>query len=471
MTQRSGIFCRRALLFGWLQPAFVAGLLTLSPFSSSAQEFRLPPLPVDTFTLSNGLRVIVSEDHSAPVVAVNMWYYVGSAHEETGQSGLAHLFEHMMLQETENLEDGELHSLVTRAGGICNGTTDFDRTEYFEILPSNRLNLALWLHAERMDRLVISEQSFETQREVVKEERRLRIENQPYAVSEHVLDSIGTDWEPYRHPTIGVMEDLDAATTQDARSFYQRFYTPNNAVLAVAGDVTPAMVREMAERYLGPIPRGVDPHGLPPVPPTPRRDGERRAIVDDPLAQVPLLWVAYSIPPASDDDQYALSLLSTVFSAGESSRLHRRLVREERVAPMVASALSRRVGPGFFLFGALPNQGGSVERIEALILEEVERLKGQGITSEELETAKNQHRASEVANRMTVQGKATGLQWYQRHFGDPSRINSDFQGYEEVTVEDVLRVAREYLVDENRSVVLARPAASKARAPEGGGVR
>lgn len=471
MTPSSRFALSTPSLSGLLSLALVVGFLCAVPPHSSAQEFRLPPIPVDTFTLSNGLRVIVSEDHSAPVVAVNMWYHVGSAHEETGRSGLAHLFEHMMLQETENLEDGELHRLVTRAGGICNGMTDFDHTEYFEVLPSNRLNLALWLQAERMGRLVISEQSFETQREVVKEERRLRIDNQPYAASEHVLDSIGTDWEPYRHPTIGVMEDLDAATTQDARSFYQRFYVPNNAVLAVVGDVTPAMVREMAEQYLGPIPRGVDPPRLPPVPPTPRRDGERRAIVDDPLAQVPLLWVAYSIPPASDPDQYALSLLSTVFSAGESSRLHRRLVREERVAPMVASALSRRVGPGFFLFGSLPNPGGSVERIESLILEEVERLRGQGITSEELETAKNQHRASEVANRMTVQGKASGLQWYQRHFGDPSRINSDFQGYEGVTVEDVLRVAREYLVDENRSVVLARPAASRAGVPEGGGVR
>ena len=422
-----------------------------------AQTFELPPIPIDTFSLDNGLRVIVSEDHSAPVAAVNMWYGVGSAHETPGRSGFAHFFEHMLFEETENVPNGEFDRLVTSAGGRYNGTTDTDRTAYFEVLPSNRVNLALWLQAERMSRLVVSERGFENQREVVKEERRLRIDNQPYGQARITFDTLSTDYAPYRHAVIGSMDDLDAAETADVRAFYERYYVPNNATLVVAGAVRTEQIRALAVEYFGSIPRGADVPPLPEPPPSPRTDGERAVSVADPLAQLPLLYMGYNIPAASDEDMYALTLLSTVFSGGQSSRLFRKLVKEEQVAPTVISLLVQRRGPGTMLFGSLPNSGGDIDGIQSLIELEIETLKAEGITERELDKALNQQRSAEVAGRMTVAAKATTLQRYALHFADPFTVNEDFARYEAVTLEDVLRVARKYLVLENRTVVIARP--------------
>ncbi|HSG47296.1 MAG TPA: pitrilysin family protein, partial [Longimicrobiales bacterium] len=280
-----------------LVPLLAATLLAAATAPASAQDTAVPPLPIDTFTLANGLHVMVSTDHSTPVVAVNMWYNVGSAHEAEGRSGFAHLFEHMLFEETENLEDGELDRLISQAGGVNNGTTNTDRTAYYEVLPSNRVNLALWLHAERMGRLVVSEEAFENQREVVKEERRMRVDNQPYAAAQLTRDTLSQDYEPYRHTVIGSMEDLDAAEVGDVREFHRRFYAPNNAVLAVVGDVTVEQVRAMSEEYFGGFPRGPEPRALPPFPEVPRSDGERRAEVPDPLAQLPLVFLSYGTPP------------------------------------------------------------------------------------------------------------------------------------------------------------------------------
>ena len=423
-----------------------------------AQTFELPPIPIDTFTLANGLRVIVSEDHSVPVVAVNMWYRVGSAHETPGRTGFAHFFEHMLFEETENLGNGDFARLVSTAGGSYNGTTDTDRTAYFETLPSNRVNLSFWLHAERMARLVVSERGFENQREVVKEERRLRIDNQPYVQAGIVLDSLATDYEPYRHTPIGSMEDLDAATTADVQGFYERYYVPNNATLAVVGAVTAQEIRTLAEEYFGAIPRGEDVPPLPEPPPTPRSDGERTASVSDEHAQLPLLYMGYNVPPAGHPDVYPLAVLSAVFSTGESSRLHQRLVKQDELAPDVVSALQQRIGSGLMLFGSLPHPGGDIEEIRVVIEEEIEKLKTEGITGRELEKALNQQRAQQVASRLTVSAKANILQSFALTYGDPFEVNKAMARFEAVTLDDVLQVARKYLVPENRTVVVARPA-------------
>ena len=423
-----------------------------------AQTFELPPIPIDTFTLDNGLRVIVSEDHSVPVVAVNMWYRVGSAHETPGRSGFAHFFEHMLFEETENLGNGDFARLVSSAGGQYNGTTNTDRTAYFETLPSNRVNLAFWLHAERMGRLVVSERGFDNQREVVKEERRLRIDNQAYAQAGITLDSLSTDYEPYRHTPIGSMEDLDAATTEDVRGFYERYYIPNNATLAVAGAVRTDQIRALAEEYFGAIPPGEEVPPLPEPPATPRTDGERTLSVSDEHAQLPFLYMGYNIPPAGHPDLYPLSLLSAVFSAGESSRLHQRLVKQDELAPVVVSALQQRLGSGLMLFGSLPHAGGDIDEIRGVIEQEIEKLKADGITERELEKAVNQQRAGQVASRLTVSAKANILQSYTFTYGDPFEVNNALARFEAVTLEDVLRVARNYLVPENRTVVVARPA-------------
>lgn len=448
--------------------ALALGLCAHPIFAQAA-----PPIHFETFTLDNGLTFIVHEDHSVPIVAVNVWYDVGSAHEEPGRSGFAHLFEHMLFQETENLSPGEIMELVPAAGGEFNGSTNTDRTNYFEILPSNRLNLAFWLHAERMARLRVTAENFDREREVVKEERRMRIDNVPYANALAItMDTLMMDWKPYKHPAIGTMDDLDAATVEDVRAFYERYYVPNNATISVAGAVTVDQVRELAEEYFGWIPRGPEMAPLPEPSPTPRTDGERRRLIEDPLATLPLIGVGFNIPPHDHEDTYALELLSAIFSTGESSRLNQRLVMDERAALQVISFLNSRMGPGSILFYAFPNQGVEVGRIEALIDEEIERLRTDGVTERELQKAKNQLRMSQIRSRQTAFAISEQLQHYRRYHGGPGAINMDLDRFMAVTVDDILAVARKYLTVENRTVITVVPpqpaAAAEAGAPTAG---
>jgi zinc protease len=439
----------------------LSGQATPDRLAEALDGLVIPALSIDTFSLANGLEVVVSQDHSTPLVAVNMWYRVGSAHEDEGRSGFAHLFEHMLFEETENLESGQMDRLVSRAGGVYNATTNTDRTAYYEVVPANRLNLAFWLHAERMARLRVSEANFENQREVVKEERRQRVDNQPYAEAQLTLDTVANrDYEPYRHTVIGSMEDLDAATVADVEAFYRRYYAPNHAVLTVVGDVTLEQVRALAQEYFGDIPAGPEVPPLPAPPAVPRTDGERRVELEAPLAQLPLMWMAYGLPPAAHADHDALALLAQVFSTGESSRLRQRLVNDERAALDVIAQVDRRMGPGMLLVGALPNQGVGIERIEALVQEEIERLQAEGVTELELAKARNQARAGAVSQRLTAESKASLLQSHMLHRGTPFGVNDEAARLEAVTAADVRRVARAYLVPENRTVVIARPPGS-----------
>jgi zinc protease len=440
----------RPILHTALAAAILAG-------PASAQR-ATPRIEYETFTLANGMRFIVHEDRSTPIVAVNLYYDVGSAHEPPGRSGFAHLFEHMLFEETEHLEKGEQDRLLQQAGAQLNATTDTDRTLYYEVLPSNRLNLAMWIHAQRLALLKVTEENFQREREVVKEERRMRIDNAPYGQAILTADTLATDWLPYRHTVIGSMEDLEAASVEDVRAFYERFYTPNNATMVVAGDVSAAEVRALAEMYFGWIPRGPEPPALPPMPATPRTDGERRVTLADPLANLPLYLSVYGIPPHRNPDTYALELLASIFSVGESSRLQRRLVRDEQAALQVFAVLDSRVGPGRLMVGGLPNQGIGVERLEALIEEEIDRLTTGGVTARELEKAKNQVRAGMIRSRQTVQAKAEALQHARLMHGDLDTVNTDLDRYMAVTAEDILRVARTYLTRPNRTVVITVPA-------------
>jgi predicted Zn-dependent peptidase len=363
----------------------------------------------------------------------------------------------MLSQETDNLEQGELRRLVTAAGGSRNATTNEDRTAYYETLPSNRVNLAIWLHGERMARLIVDTENFEREREVVKEERRLRIENQPYMIGVETLDTLVADWLPYNHTVIGSMDDLNSATAQDALEFYEHYYVPNNATMVVAGDVTVEQVRDLVEEYLGDIPRGADPEPLPDFTSTPRTDGERRVVVEDRLANTPAFLAGFNIPPHNEADSYALQLLSSIFSQGESSRLHQRLVKEEKAALVVFSQMDSRVGPGMFFFAALPNQGVDIEAIEELIDDELEKLKSEGVTERELQKAKNQLRANQISGRQSVFSKAGSLHHYRLYHGDTAEINTDLERYMAVTVDDIRRVAREFLSAANRTVVIVVP--------------
>lgn len=436
-----------------------AAALFVAAFAPGANaQVRPQPIAFEEFTLDNGLRVIVHEDHSTPIVAVDVWYDVGSAHEAPGRSGFAHLFEHMLFQETENLDAGEIMRLIPAAGGEFNGTTDTDRTNYFEILPANRLNLSFWTHRERMAKLQVTAENFAREREVVKEERRRSYENSPYAEAIGItLDTLINDWPPYDHPTIGSMQDLDAATADDVREFYRRYYVPNNATIVVAGDVTVQHVRELAERYFGDLPRGPDAAPLPAPAPTPRTDGERRATVRDELATLPLVAMGFNVPPHDHPDTYALQLLSSIFATGESSRLYRRLVKEERAALDVGAGLDARIGPSSFTFYALPNQGVPTERLEALINEEIEKLQREGVAERELQKAKNQLRAGQIMGRQTVFAKSESLHHYRRYHGDPAQLNRDLEKYMAVTADEIRAVARKYLTPANRTVVTVVP--------------
>jgi predicted Zn-dependent peptidase len=440
--------------------AITLGLALLAAPALAQQE--VPPIELETFTLDNGLKVIVHEDHSTPIVAVNIWYDVGSANEEPGRSGFAHLFEHMLFQETTNLEPGEFKKYILEAGGTYNGTTNEDRTAYFETVPSNRLNLALWLEAERMENLTVTPENFDREREVVKEERRLRIDNQPYGEAFLTLDTLAADWPPYNHTVIGSMDDLSAATAEDVLAFYEQYYVPNNAALVISGDVTLEEAREMVGEYFGDIARGPDLAALPEVTPTPRTDGERRKVLEDDLANTPIYFAAFNIPPHDHPDSYPLQLLSSIFSEGESSRLNQRLVRDEKAALTVISQLDSRVGPGVFFFGGIPNQDVEVDRIEALINEEIDKLKNEGVNARELQKAKNQLRANQIEGRQTVFSKSMSLQHYRLYHGDASEINQDLDRYMAVTLDDIRRVARTYLVPANRTVVIAVPEGEKS---------
>jgi len=428
----------------------------------------VPTLPIERHTLPNGLEVIVSTDRSTPIVAVNVWYGVGSAHEESGRSGFAHLFEHMLFEETEQLEDGELDRIISEAGGILGGRTNTDRTEYTELVPANRLNLALWSHAERMRRLVISRENFERQREVVKEERRLRIDNTPYGAAQVTADTLSQDYGPYQHSVIGSMAELDAARVEEVRDFYDRHYQPNNAVIVVVGDTSMEEVRPLIEEYFGAFPRGPIPARLPEPPPVPRTDGERRAVIEDRLAQLPLVYVIYTMPGAGHPDSGALEVLNQILGSGESSRLSRRLVQEERAAAQILGQLQMRRGPGLMLLAGLANGGVDPAQVETLLHEETARIAAEGVTRAEVDRAVNQLRAIRVAELVTVAGKAAAVQVARSTWGDPAAVNRAIDRVAAVTPEDVQRVAARFLVPENRTVVIAVPAAFGAanRSPD-----
>ena len=435
--------------------SYVLGALALAVASAAGGQ-STPSIEYETFTLDNGLQFVVHEDHSVPIAHVQVWYDVGSAHEPDGRSGFAHLFEHMMFINTTNLEQGEFDGFINEAGGELNGTTNKDRTMYYETVPSNRVNLALWLEADRMHNLVVNEENFRREREVVKEERRLRVDNQPYGEASMTMDTLPVDWEPYRHTVIGSMEDLNAATAEDALDFYRRFYVPNNAAIVVAGDVTVEQIRELAERYFAHIPRGPEMADLPPIPSAPRTDGERRVVIDAEKATLPLLQTAYTIPPEAHPDVKPLELLGQILGGGESSRLYQRMVKEEQAAFQVFAGAGSGLGPGTFSVGALPNQGVEVSQLESLIQEELDRVMSEGVTARELQKVKNQRRARAIMSRQSVSSKAGALQRY-RYQGDISKINTELDEYMAITAEDILRVARKYLVPENRTVVIAQP--------------
>jgi predicted Zn-dependent peptidase len=417
------------------------------------------PNPVVTFTderLANGLRLIVSEDHLAPVVGVNIWYDVGSKHEVPGKTGFAHLFEHVMFQGSRNVAKAEHIALVQAAGGTMNGTTWLDRTNYFETMPSHQLELALWLEADRMGTLLdaLSQENLDNQREVVKNEKRWSYDNRPYGSwSEKLQAHLFPPEHPYHHSTIGSMEDLDAASLDDVRDFFRTYYAPNNATLAVVGDVEPKRVREWVERYFGGIPSNpsIPPLGDLSLPPT--LGGEVRESVTD-RVPLPRVYFGFRAPVFGDRRLDALDIAAQILAGGKGSRMHRRLVRDERLAQDVALFALGFVGGASMAAGwATVRPGVTVARVEAAFEEEAERLGREPVSADELARAMALVETDELGALQRVEERADRLAMYATLFDDPDLINRQLARYQAVTAEAIREVAAQVFRRDNRVVL------------------
>jgi predicted Zn-dependent peptidase len=419
-------------------------------------------IPIETFTLDNGLRVVFSVDDSNAVVAVNLWYNVGSRNEAAGRTGLAHLFEHMMFQGSEHVPDTQHIAHVERAGGSVNGSTWLDRTNYYETLPAHQLELALWLESDRMGFFLpaLTQEKLDNQRDVVKNERRERVDNQPYGDwDERIQAMLFPPDHPYHHSVIGSMADLDAASLDDVREFFSTYYAPNNAVLSIVGDFDPAEARRLVERYFGPIPRGPE---LPPLPGRPALEPfsvgrEVRETVEGSFA-LARVYLAYRVPPFGSDEFYAVDVLTEVLSAGKSSRLYRDLVRDRRIARS-ASAFAFPVvtGAALLLVRGVAPPGGDVAALEEALLAELRTLAEAGPTPAELERALTGVEARNTLELQRVAERADRLSMLTTLFGQPERINTELDRYRAVTPEDVRRVAERYLREDNRVVLTYLP--------------
>ncbi|WP_344270962.1 pitrilysin family protein [Streptomyces hebeiensis] len=422
--------------------------------------------------LDNGLRVVLSEDHLTPVAAVCLWYDVGSRHEVKGRTGLAHLFEHLMFQGSAQVRGNGHFELVQGAGGSLNGTTSFERTNYFETMPAHQLELALWLEADRMGSLLaaLDEESMENQRDVVKNERRQRYDNVPYGTAFERLTALSyPDGHPYHHTPIGSMADLDAATLEDARAFFRTNYAPNNAVLSVVGDIDPEQTLAWIEKYFGSIPSH---DGKKPL-----RDGTLPDIIGEQLRQViheevpaRALMAAYRLPHDGTRECDAADLALTVLGGGESSRLHNRLVRRDRTAVGAGFGLLRLAGaPSLGWLDVKASGGVEVDRIEAAVDEELARLAADGPTEEEMERAQAQLEREWLDRLGTVAGRADELCRYAVLFGDPQLALTAVGRILDISAEEVRAVAAARLHPDNRAVLVYEPlpAADDDTAAEG----
>jgi zinc protease len=431
----------------------IAGLsVILAAAAATAQEVKIP---IEQYTLKNGLRVVLSEDHAAPTVSLCITYDVGSRNELPGHTGFAHLFEHMMFQGSENVGKGEHLILVRVNGGDVNGTTNDDQTNYYERVPANQLDMALFLESDRMRALRVTQANLDNQRNAVQEERRLRMDNQPYGKTNEVLEDLAYDNFAYKHSTMGSMADLNAATIGDVSQFFKTYYAPDNAVLALVGDFQSADTLAKIKKYFEDIPRQPAP---PPVDMTePLQSAERRTVIEDSFARLPRLDIVYKTVPANTPDFYALDMLGDILFSGPSSRLYQKLVKEKSVALQVNGGVDLRRGPALFQAFALLKPGQEAGEVEKLIYEEFERVKADGVTTAEMQKVLIQDRLQQAESMTSTMSRARTIGSYAVYFHDPDLVNSILAKYSDVTPGDIQRVARKYLEPTGRTVVLTNP--------------
>jgi zinc protease len=425
--------------------------LAMTAITATAQ---MRQIPFTEFDLPNGLHVILHEDHSTPIVAVSVMYHVGSKDEDPTRRGFAHFFEHLLFEGSDNIPRGEFSRYVEKAGGVLNANTNGDRTYYYEVLPSNQMELGLWLESERMLHARVDEKGIETQREVVKEERRQRYENQPYGgILIEVLKRAYTK-HPYKWPTIGFMEDLNAASESDYKNFYKTYYVPNNATLVITGDIDPKATPDLVRKYFGDIPKGgAIPRNKIVEPPM---TGEVRDVVHDRI-QLPAVVISYRIPAYGTDDFYAVDMLNRLLSNGNSSRLNKHVKDEQQKALYVGSFSLPLEDPGLAIAFGIANMGVTPDSLEAAMDHEIEKVRNEKVDVRELDKLKAQVETEFVSGNGRVAGIAESLASAHVFLGDAKKVNPEVDHYLSVTPEALQRVARKYFSKDNRVVLYYLP--------------
>ena len=440
--------------------SLLVGLLTaaLVPLDAAV---RPPKLQYELITLPNGLKVILSEDHSTPIVHVAVWYHVGSKNERPGRTGFAHLFEHMMFKGSHNITPESHTSIIAGYGGRSNAYTTEDETVFWQTFPQQYLPLVLWMEADRMATLRVDEEAFRREREVVKEERRMRVENQPYGrLSEIIFDNAFTT-HPYKHPTIGSMADLEAASINDVREFHRTFYVPENATVTVVGDFDPKQARQLVTQYFGRVPKASRPVPRD-IPKEPGRAKEHRAVVED-AVPLPAVVVAYHVTYDGHPDAYPLHVTSKILSDGQSARIPRELVYDKRIALTAFGQGNITEHPNLFYAVAIVQPGKTVADAEKALIEEFETLKREPVLDTELQRSKNQWARDYVLSRGSIQDKAMHLAHAAVIHNDIATADGEFDIFMGVTKDDVQRVAKTYFNESNRVVIHILPKGGGSR--------
>jgi zinc protease len=452
---------------GWRRAAVTLLLAVLTGGALGAgalSTVRPPRLDYTMTTLPNGLRLVLLEDHSTPIVNVQIWYHVGSKDERPGRTGFAHLFEHMMFKGSKNVEPEQHTSMISGFGGQANAYTTEDATVFWETVPSQYLPTALWLEADRLATLRIDKDMFSREREVVKEERRMRTENQPYGRMPEIVYGQAFTVHPYKHSTIGSMDDLEAASVNDVREFFRTYYVPTNATLTIAGDFDSAQAVDMVAKYFGRIPRPDRPvpRDIPAEPPP---TGPRRVTVEESWP-LPMVVVVHHITFDGHPDSYPLHLAAKILSDGQSSRLYRRLVYETGIALAAAGVGNLTEHPNLFYAFAIVQPGHTPAEAELALVTELDRLRTEPVSEREMTRARNQFTRDFVLGRETVQQKASALAHAAvLHNNDVASADAEFDMFQRVTAADVQRVARTYCGPEGRLVILVLPKSAKGDRP------
>ncbi|MEQ6167883.1 MULTISPECIES: pitrilysin family protein [unclassified Ekhidna] len=432
--------------------------LMFAVIGASAQERRIDFVEYD---LENGLHVILHQDNSTPIVNVSVLYHVGSKNEPDGRTGFAHFFEHLMFEGSPNIPRGEFFKIIQNAGGQLNANTSFDRTFYYETLPSHQLELGLYMESERMLHAKIDSTGVATQKEVVKEEKRTRIDNQPYMSFQAKIFGKAYEGTPYSWTPIGSFEDIDNATEDDFKDFFETFYVPNNATLSIAGDIQIEETKKLVEKYFSEIPRGTKDIPRPEIE-APDLGGEVREEVFDNV-QLPGVFQAYRMAEQGSDDYYAMQMLTTLLSGGQSSRFQKEIVDNKEIAAFVGSFPFALEDGGLFVSLGLVNVGNTPEELEEAMIAEIERVKTEDISDREFQKLQNQIENDFVSSNSTVRGIAESLADYHVYYGDANLINSEIDRYMAVTKDDIKRVAKKYLTPDNRVTLYYLPKSAQQK--------